>query len=244
MPRPWDPRNSTRSLTVSSEYRVALPDDLARAGVKATGRASRIIDDFARSFHDWYRLDWTNRHQWQYVTRKPVDYRWMGPKGGRLSFEIAPTEAGNVLGVVITTNEWRGGYNKRPREEYRARVVLERAGRQRVELPCADFKLAGNARNAAGGKRSLEDWDEITQLGFRPGKRVFTEDKSLGEWRGDPPALGDLKWVGGTYGPRPKIHLAADERKRLYESGDFGDQYRKAIDDSVQQEDRDAEGAR
>lgn len=203
VPLPRGYSRKTRRLCISSTYCMAYPDDLAKAGVKATGRPSRQIDDFARGWHDWYRLSAGNRHHWLFATRKCVDPRWTAPKGAKLAFDIKTTQAGAVLGVVIHTNEWRG-YTGAKRDTFVALVPLSKAGWNAVTLAAGDFKNAGD--------EPLADWNGQTQLVFQPANRARPKDKALGLWKGAVGELRNLRWQGGVYVPRPKPYLPKPKR--------------------------------
>jgi len=181
-----------------SVARAAYPDDLRRAGVKASSQVSRAIDDFSRGLHDWYVLAGDNRHHWHFATRKLADPRWAGPRGGRLCFEVTTTAADNTLAVQIDTNAWRS-YAGRDHKQYTAVVRLPEAGKHRVELRAADF--------AADAGQVLQDWEGITELAFRAADKARPGDKSLRPWQGDVPKFANLEWVGGEAVRRPKPFL-------------------------------------
>ncbi len=170
---------------VLSVAKAAYPDDLRKAGVKATAVRSRLIDDFARGFHDWYVLQAANRHYWFFATRKLADPRWAGPRDARLVFEITTTAAGNSLGVQIEVDAWRS-YAGRQHKTYTTIVRLVEAGEHRVELAATDF--------VTGDGESLSDWDGITELAFRAGDKARPGDEKLTTWQGDVPTLANLRW--------------------------------------------------
>ncbi len=220
--REGDPASFPLSVAAS-----AYPDELRAAGVKATEKQRRLVDDFARGFHDWYTLNANNRHHWFFSTRKLADPRWEAPRGANLAFEIEPTEPNNTLAIEIRTDDWRG-YARRQRDKWTALVPLKTAGRIRVQLDTHDFK------NVAG--KALPDWYGITELAFRPGDK--SEHPSAGDlklWQGRVPELFDLRWVGGEPTQRPKPFLsAAPSRTRSSGLGDS--EFQKAIDESIKRE--------
>jgi len=185
LPLPAGYSKRTNRLTLASTYCIAHPADLARAGVKATEKPSRLIDDFKRGWHDWYRLERNNPHHWFLATRKPVDPRWTGPKGAKLAFDIKTTAAGAVLGVEVHTNEWRG-YTGAKRDTFIAVSGPLKAGWNSVTFAASDFK------NTKG--QPLKDWTELTRLAFRPANRALPENKTLKRWPGRPPTLRNLRW--------------------------------------------------
>lgn len=184
-------------LTVSSEYQAAYPDALRVAGVKATERPKRAIDDFSRGWKDWYRLNVGNPEHWFYATRKLLDPSWVGPKDGKLAFDVVTTAAGNRLAVGVHVNNWQG-YTKRRKDSYHAIVQLPGNGLKPIALSTDDF------RNENG--EALEDWDEITELFFQPSNRVESKYKTDLRWQGLSPELKNLRWEGGEYVPRPHPH--------------------------------------
>jgi dienelactone hydrolase len=223
--REGDPE--TFALSVS---RAAYPDALRDANVKATEQPRRLIDDFARSFHDWYTLNINNRHHWLLSTRKLVDPRWEAPSGAKLSFEIVPTEARNTLAVELKTDSWRGYSGRRP-DTWTALVSLAKSGRQRVELAANDFT------NASG--KSLDDWYGITELIFQSAAKVqHSSSNDLAPWSGEVPGFFELSWTGGEPVRRRKPFLAASRRAA---GGLDKAEFQQAIKDSIQRERIDGE---
>mgnify|MGYP003336394206 CR=1 FL=1 len=211
-------------VTVVSEYRIALPDQLQQAGVKAMEKPQRLIDDFARGMHDWY--DRTKGDSFCYGTHKLTDPGFMGPKGGELAFDVKTEAPNNTLGITINVNEWQG-YTGRKRDEFFAFVDLPKAGFTHVVLK------PGDCRNKQG--TALTDWDEITQLVFQPGNRRTVGTRHPQGWKGKPPTFADLCWVGGEYGKRfypyqPRGNEAARP------AGEAEDEFQDAVKDSVQRE--------
>ena len=170
-----------------STCRAAYPAELKRAGVRATEKPQRLIDDFSRGWHDWYVLAKGNRHHWFFGTHKPADPRWTGPKGAKLAFDIHTTEADNVLAVKVMTNQWRGYAGKRA-AMYVARVRLPRAGRRRVALAAEEFRT--------GEGVALDGWGELTELAFQAADKALP-DAGLKPWRGAVPRFGNLCWQAG-----------------------------------------------
>ena len=66
-------------LCLSTLLHTASSDELRSAGVRSTDQRSLLVDDFARGWHDWYRLNEGNRDHWQNWTRKITDPKWRGP---------------------------------------------------------------------------------------------------------------------------------------------------------------------
>jgi len=189
------------ALSVS---RAAYPDALRGAKVKATEEQHRLIDDFARGFHDWYSLNANNRHHWLFSTRKLADPRWEAPLNAKLALEIETTEALNTLAVQLKTDAWRGYSGRRP-ETWTALVPLAKAGRQRVELAVNAFT------NASG--QTLDDWYGVTELILQPGsKSEDASSKDVTSWNGEVPKFFELRWIGGEPVQRPKAYLSLELR--------------------------------
>ena len=169
------------------------PKEMKKAGVEATEKHHRLIDDFKRGWDDWYVLNGNNRHHWLYATRKLVDPRWSGPRGGTLAFEIIATEPGNVLGVQLETNSWRH-YSGRKRNTFTALVPLK-AGKNQIELAASDFKTTQG--------ESLTDWEGITELIVTPGDKLNVSAAELLPWRGELPVFKNLRWERGEVIQRP-----------------------------------------
>lgn len=225
--REGDPE--TFALSVS---RAAYPDALRDAKVKATEKPTRLIDDFSRGFHDWYTLNINNRHHWLISTRKLADPRWEAPRGAKLSFEIAPTEAGNTLAVQLKTDSWRG-YSGRRADTWTALVPLAKAGRQRVEL------AASALTNASGA--TLDDWYGVTELIFQSGDKSQTSSaRDLQPWSGAVPEFIELRWNGGEPVRRRKPFLSSTSAAGGLDSAEF----QRAIKDSIRREKVDNESSR
>jgi len=213
---------ASERLTVSSEFQSAYPAALRKAGVKATEKQQRLIDDFSRGWQDWYRLNWENPHHWFYSTRKLLDPSWIGPKDGKLEVELATTADDNHLAVGLEVNNWQG-YTGRKRDTYHTVVRLAKAGQQSVSLSASDFK------NAAGDP--LADWNEATELFFTPANRIKGKTFTRQNWNGQPLELKRLSWVGGRLVPRFHPHQVREGHRRSTMA--FDDEFKQAIDNSV-----------
>jgi len=180
---------------------AAYPEQLRQAKVQATEQPQRVIDDFARGFHDWYTLNITNHHHWLASTRKLADPRWEAPAGAQLDLEIATTQAGNTLAIELTTDTWRS-YSGRKATTWTALVPLPTVGAQRVVLAADAF------RDPEG--KPLTDWYGITELILQAGnKSKHPTAANLQPWQGDVPRFTDLRWNGGQPVQRRKPFLTA-----------------------------------
>jgi len=226
-------KQATDLVTVSSEYQMARPDALQAAGVKATEKQQRIIDDFSRGWQDWYRLNIGNQSHWFYATRKLLDPSFMGPKGGKLAVDVVTTAAGNTMAVCVDVNRWQS-YTGRKKDSYFAFVDLPVDGLNAIQLRAADFK------NEKG--EAMRDWDEITELYFTPSNRIKSKLKMSLDWKGRSPELLSLRWEGGTIVKRPYPHQPRGGS--VVNVVEFADEFQSAIDDSVKLEEQDAKKIR
>ena len=218
----------TDLFTVSSVYQSAYPETLKTAGVRATEKQQREIDDFSRGWKDWYRLNAGNPHHWFYATRKILDPSWIGPKHGKLAVELVTTEPGNRVAVEVELNTWQG-YTGRKKDTYYAIAELPEAGVHTLQLDIEDFKNQGG--------NTLLDWDEVVQLAFTPAKRIKSSPATEEEWKGKPAELQNLRWEGGRFIPRPHPHQKRDTAQN--ETLAFDDEFQKAITESVKLENLD-----
>ncbi len=215
--------NDPETFAISVSH-TAYPAAIRDAKVKATEKPTRLIDDFARGFHDWYTLNINNRHHWLLATRKLADPRWEAPRGAKLSFEIEPTEASNTLAVELKTDSWRG-YSGRSPDTWSALVPLAKTGRQRVEL-------AANAFTNPSGK-TLDDWYGVTELIFQSGaKSKISSSSDLAPWSGEVPRFFELRWTGGEPVRRRKPFLSSSRAA----GGLNGSEFKRAIEDSIRRE--------
>ncbi|MFP6612892.1 MAG: acetylxylan esterase [Pirellulales bacterium] len=180
---------STDTFAISSKLRVATPDQLNEANVRATDGPERVIDDFANDWRDWYRLNRGNPHHWQFWTRKISDRKWRGREGDRLSMSLTVEEA-NPLVVVVTENFFRSYRGKQ--RSFTAAVELRGGGKpQSIELAPSDF-VAGD------GRQRLASWRHADLLGFVPYYRTRDKpEKTIGteRWAGALPEFRDLRWL-------------------------------------------------
>ena len=183
------------AVIVSSREIICFPEDLKAAGVKATDKPSRMIDDFARGWQDWYRLEWGNPHVWNATTRKLKDPKWRGPAGARLVFDVkCPND--NVISVTAELNGW-GAFPGKPGGSYEFRKPLKGSPEwQTVSIALEEMKPT------KPGAPAMTGWDTITELSFRRAKSylqdgqevIFGKDSKA--W-GAPREFRNLRWEGG-----------------------------------------------
>lgn len=190
-------RSASDLLTVTSEYRMAYPDELKAVGVQPSEKPDRLVDDFARGMQDWYILNAGNAHHWFYATRKLLDPAWMGPEGARLVVELDADSPGNTMAVGVEVNAWQS-YTGRRKDTFHAMADLPKKGLNVIELTLDDF------RSDTG--ETLKDWDEITELFFTPLNRIRSNRATKENWIGAPPTLKNVYWAGGRVIDRPHPH--------------------------------------
>ncbi len=225
MPRGY-PESSL--LTLTSEYREAYPNQLKAAGVKATVKRQRLIDDFARGWQDWSIIAANNREHWNFETRKINDPAFVGPKGAALAFEITTTAPGETLAVVIDVDRWRGYTGRKP-TPYVALVALAEAGKHAISLPMNKF--------VSESGEELASYDFATSLILTPGQKQ-SPGKVKQTWKGVIPKFKKLRWEGGDSTPRRRPYLnpktsAADA------DAVFRDEFDRAVNESVEREKQD-----
>jgi len=170
---------------VSSRLHSIRPAELVAAGVKPANPPTRLIDDFASGWRDWYALSADNPHHWEYSTRKVGDPRWRGAPGEKLRLAVASAEP-NELVVVITENFFRG-YRGKSREL--AAVVRLPGGPE----PSVITLAAGDFKDATGS--SPKDWAMADILSLRA--YVEKDGRLLGSkaWKGPQPVFSRIEWA-------------------------------------------------
>jgi pimeloyl-ACP methyl ester carboxylesterase len=187
------------TFIVTSREAMIFPDELKQAGVKATDKPSPLIDDFARGWQDWYRLEWANPHVWNATTRKLKDPKWRGPAGAKLVVDVkCPKD--NVLAVSADLNGW-GAFPGKPGGTYTARKALTGSPDwQTVSIALEDMVSDGKK----GVPSSLSGWDTVTELSFRRAKSYLKDGKEVdfganAQGWSTPREFRNLRWEGGVY---------------------------------------------
>jgi len=199
------------SFIISSREAVYFPEELQAAGVRATDRPSRLIDDFARGWQDWYRLEWANPHVWDATTRKLKDPKWRGPVGAKLVFDVqCPKD--NTIVVLADLNGW-GAYPGQPGGSYLAGKVLKGS----PEWQTVSIGLNEMLPAAKGCPATLTTWDTVTELSFRRQGTYYRDGTAVEFGAGSPGwnaprQFRNLRWEGGmdTAAPDRKDHAARD----------------------------------
>ncbi|MGA2065142.1 MAG: acetylxylan esterase [Thermoguttaceae bacterium] len=184
------------AFLVSSKEVVCLAEELKSAGVKATDKPSRTIDDFSRGWHDWYRLEWGNPHVWNATTRKLKDLKWRGPAGAKLVFDVkCPHD--NTIVVIADLNGW-GAYPGKPGGSYLAGKTLKGSpGWQTVSVGLEEMMPAKKEYSPA-----MSTWETVTELSFRRQGTFYQDGKEVTFGEGppgwsEPREFRNLRWEGG-----------------------------------------------
>jgi cephalosporin-C deacetylase-like acetyl esterase len=215
-------------FTLSSREVSATAEQLRAAGVKATGRVERMIDDGARGWHDWYRLNWGNPSLWTAVTRKVKDAKWRGPDGAKLVFEVNPLRDASLV-VSVTSNEW-GAFSSGPKLQYH--VVRELKGSP--EFQTVSISLEELVPTDPQNKVPLANWQTLTELALcpslgasKPGQPAPPEGKPWA--KPTEVRVRNLRWEGGEY-------KAAQARSAVLSDAEHRKSFNEAIRKSLEQE--------
>jgi hypothetical protein len=185
-------QSQTDSFTISSRVAMFGPEKLAQAGVQATDRTERVIDDGSRGWKDWYRLNWAHAPLWTAATRKATDAKWRGPDGATLAFDIT-TETDNRLVINVQTNGWGAFAKGKPAVDYT--VVKELQGGSEpqtvrvglAELTSLDTKVT----------TPLADWRSVTEIAISPAGEILKDGEKVriegSPWKG-PREIRNLRW--------------------------------------------------
>jgi hypothetical protein len=218
-------------FVISSRLRSAAPAALRAAGVQATDRPDRVVDDGTRGWHDWYRLNWGHPPLWAATTRKLKDPKWRGPDGARLAFEII-CERDNELVLTFTTNAWGAMVPGKPPIDYA--VVKPLRGSpdwQSVSVRLEELVATDPAVTAPP-----TDWRTVTEFTISPSGTTVRDGEKVKvdgtAWVG-PRTIRNLRWEGGEY-PR---HQTTGATADLH---DFRRNFDDAIRRSLEQEKLDA----
>ena len=226
-------QDDTDVYALSSRVLSATPAQLQAAGVKATDQPDRLIDDGARGWHDWYRLNWGHPPLWHAVTRKLKDPKWRGPDGARLVFDIKCATA-NTLVVTFNCNAWGAFHAGQPAADYAAVKELQgSADWQTVSVSLAELVATDPKLTTP-----LANWQTVTEFSLSPsGKRVKDgRQETIGgqAWQGAR-EIRNLRWEGGAYASQLSAAsaLSPAEHQQAFNA---------AIQKSLEQEKRDATG--
>jgi len=178
------------TFAISGKLHTAAPDQLRTTGVDATDKSELLIDDFSNGWQDWYQLNVSNPHHWQFWTRKINDPKWQGRDGDKLLLEVTAAEA-NQLVIVITENFFRPYRGKQ--QDYVAVVPLQGNNKsQTIELSPEEF-------SSGDGKEKLTSWRHADLVGLVPYHQIGREESKqiIGDdrWNGKLPEFRSLRWL-------------------------------------------------
>ena len=156
-------QGNTDVFTISSRVVSFAPAALAAAGVKATGKPDRLIDDGGRGWHDWYQSNWGHPPLWRAFTRKLKDPKWRGPDGAKLVFDIR-CESDNQLVVEVETNGWGAVEKGKPAISYNAVKQLKGSPDWQTVTVSLDDLVATDPKFTA----PLTNWRIVTQFSVGP----------------------------------------------------------------------------
>jgi hypothetical protein len=193
-------------FAISSRVLSAAPTQLRAAGVKATDKPDRLIDDGSRGWHDWYQLNWGHPPLWTATTRKLKDPKWRGPDGATLHFQIK-CRTDNALVITFNCNAWGAFAPGKPAIDYT--VVKELKG----SLDWQDVSVRLNEVASTDPKVTapLANWRTVTEFSISPsgvavkdGQKIKVEGKA---WKG-PRDIRNLRWEGGEHPSQTKPDAA------------------------------------
>jgi hypothetical protein len=218
-------QESSDTFAISSRMVSAGPLQLQAAKVKATDKPDRLIDDGARGWHDWYRLNWGHPPLWTATTRKLKDAKWRGPDGATLHFEIK-CQTDNQIVLTFNCNAWGAMIPGKPAVDYTAVKALKGSEDWQTvsvnlnDLVATDPKVTAPPAN----------WQTVTEFSISPsgtmvkdGQKVKVEGKA---WRG-PREIRNLRWEGGEYSQQKAVDaaLSAEDLQK-----NFNDAIKKSLE--------------
>ena len=221
---------NTETFAISSRMTSATPAQLQASGVKPTDKPDRLIDNGARGWHDWYRLNWGHAPLWTATTRKLKDPKWRGPDGATLHFEIQ-CESDNQLVLTFNCNAWGAMTPNKPATDYTALKPLRGSpGWQSVTVSIGDLTATDPKVT-----NKLANWRIVTEFTISPQGDVMKGAQKLKAdakpWKGSR-SIRNLRWEGGEY-PREANPGAA------VNADDFQKNFNDAIKKSLEQEKKD-----
>lgn len=213
--------------TISSRMLTATSAQLKAAGVKATDKPERLIDDGMRGWQDWYQSNWGHPPLWRASTRKLTDPKWRGPNGGKLLFEIR-CETDNTLVVSFNCNGWGSIQPGKPAVDYVAVKDLKGSLEWQTLSITADELVALDLKV----KEPPANWQAVTEFSICPSGETVKDGQKIKAggkgWKG-PREIRNMRWEGGTYvSQRPTDSKLSDE--------EYQKQFNDSINKSLEQE--------
>lgn len=227
---PWTGQSPANFLV--STWEVVLdPPALQAAGVKATDRPERMIQERFDDWADWYRIGWPNPHHSLSGTRKLTDPKWRGPDGATLTIDVKDPQGGNLL-MAFDVNNWGAYAGLTKGSYYCVKPLAKAADWQTISIALSDLKPR-SAKNPV----LPTSWQGITDLQIVAGLHRLPGDRKTilcgGTWPGTR-ELRNLRWTGGDYTAPllyPGGRLSVEEFQAIFQAD---------IDKSIELETRDA----
>lgn len=200
---PMAGQKNSDTFVISSRVLSAGPARLQAAGAKATDLPERLIDDGARSWHDWYLLNWGHPPLWSATTRKLKDVKWRGPDGATLHFEVK-SETDNQLVLTFNCNAWGAMVPGQPAVNYtKVKALKGSPDWQTISVTLSEL-FATDPKVTT----PLANWQTVTEFSISPsgtsvkdGRKVKADGKP---WHG-PREIRNLRWEGGEYSQQAAI---------------------------------------
>jgi hypothetical protein len=186
---------NSSTFAISSRVLSASPAQLRAAGVKATDKPERLIDDGSRGWRDWYQLNWDHPPLWNATTRKLKDPKWRGPDGATLTFEIK-CESDNQLVLAFNCNAWGAMTPNKPAVDYTVAKTLG-ASRDWQKVSVELGELVAIDPNITA---PLANWRTVTEFSISPSGTILKDGRKVksggNAWNG-PREIRNLRWEGG-----------------------------------------------
>ncbi len=224
-------QGNSANFVLSSRVLVLAPAQLQAAGVKATDKPERMVDDGSRGWRDWYQLNWDHPPLWSATTRKLKDPKWRGPDGAQLVFEIK-SATDNTLVVRFNCNAWGAFLPGKPALDYAAVKELKgSADWQSVSVGLGDLASTDPKVTAP-----LADWQTVTEFSLSPSGEAVKDGQKVKvagrAWQG-PREIRNLRWEGGEYAG---LRITGSALSNAEHQKNFNE----AISKSLEQEKKDA----
>ncbi len=185
-------QDNSNMFAISSRVLSAAPVQLRAAGVQATDKPERLIDDGARGWRDWYRLNWGHPPLWCATTRKLKDPKWRGPDGAKLLFEIQ-SQTDNTLVLQFNCNAWGVFAPGKPAVDYTAVKALKGS----PEWQSVSVSLPELTATDPGIATPLTNWQTVTEFSICPSGETVKDGLKLKvngkAWQG-PREIRNLRW--------------------------------------------------
>ncbi len=186
---------NSSTFAISSRVLSASPAQMRAAGVKATDKPERLIDDGSQGWHDWYQLNWDHPPLWTATTRKLKDPKWRGPDGATLTFEIK-CESDNQLVLAFNCNAWGAMTPNKPAVDYTvAKTLGASSDWQKVSVELGELVAIDPNVTAP-----LANWRTVTEFSISPSGMIVKDGKKMKAggkaWNG-PREIRNLRWEGG-----------------------------------------------